>query len=402
MDQNSRYEQLLNWLFEQFPAFQKIGEKAYKPTLENTLKLIAYFEIDLSTARFVHVAGTNGKGTTCSIIASFMKEAGYKTGLFTSPHLNDFRERIRINGEMIPKQQVLNFIQRVQEVEWDFKPSFFEITWVLALQYFIESHCDIIVVETGLGGRLDATNVIRPEVSVITNIGLDHTAILGDTRTLIASEKAGIIKPGVPVLIGENDEEIRDVFITRSNEQHASLTFINLREEKEVFLKNKRLAYSVLLKLRELGWTIDEDSFERGIENLSKNTGLKGRFQYLSETPLIIADAAHNAEGILLLIQSILQNFSDKNILVLYGASNEKDLDKIFVNFPKDWQYFLTEFKNKRSCSSETLEITARKFNLNFRIFQSSGEAFSIAQNTMNEEDVLVVFGSFFLLEEII
>ncbi|MGM0480223.1 MAG: bifunctional folylpolyglutamate synthase/dihydrofolate synthase, partial [Bacteroidota bacterium] len=239
MKSKERYKQRIEWLFRQYPAFQKVGEKAYKPTLENTLKLIRHFGIDLNAMRFIHVAGTNGKGTTASIIASDLQESGLKTGLFTSPHLRDFRERIRVDGQMIDAGSVAAFIDEVQQSEFPMAPSFFEISWVLALQYFESQSCDVVVVETGLGGRLDATNVITPLMSVITNIGLDHTAILGDTLSEIAYEKAGIIKSEVPVVIGEHLEATRLVFDEISEERNAPLHYVEEQQGTTTFETNR-------------------------------------------------------------------------------------------------------------------------------------------------------------------
>ena len=264
---NNSYEELINWLFHQFPAFQKIGSSAYKPTLKNTLKLIESFDINLDDLKFIHVAGTNGKGTTCSILSSVLQESNYKTGLFTSPHIHDFRERIKVNGEMIEKIKVKAFIEQVKSINWEIKPSFFEITWVLALKHFVESKCEIVVVETGLGGRLDATNVITPIVSVITNIGLDHTSILGNTKPEIAREKAGIIKRNVPVFIGERNNETVPVFKEVSQTLDAEVIFIDI-QELSVFEQNRQLAFSVLKYLAEQGWSISDKECANGVKNL--------------------------------------------------------------------------------------------------------------------------------------
>lgn len=401
MKEDSEYEKLIVWLFHQFPAFQNIGSKAYKPTLENTQKLIDFFDINLDIVKFIHVAGTNGKGTTCSILSSVLQESNYKTGLFTSPHIHDFRERIKVNGEMINHENVKSFIQEVQSIEWDIKPSFFEITWVLALKHFVESKCDIVVVETGLGGRLDATNVISPIVSIITNIGLDHTNILGNTRTEIAREKAGIIKKKTPVFIGEKEAETEAVFKEVSQQNNSKLVFID-EKESSVFEQNKVLAYAVLEYLSRNGWNISKDSYTKGITNLYKNTGLKGRLQVLSEEPLIIADAAHNKEGISALIKHLQISYPDKTVNVVYGASNDKDLKEIIHLFPVDWKYYFTSFKNVRSFTKSELIKKTTYLSANKEFFNSSKEAIEKAQLSLDKNSMIVVFGSFFLLEEII
>lgn len=401
MKENSEYEKLIVWLFHQFPAFQKIGSVAYKPTLENTQKLIDYFDINLSSVKFIHVAGTNGKGTTCSILSSVLQESNYKTGLFTSPHINDFRERIRVDGEMIGKKKVEDFIYEVKSTDWEFKPSFFEITWVLALKHFVEYECDIVVVETGLGGRLDATNVILPIVSVITNIGLDHTSILGNTKSEIAREKAGIIKKHTPVFIGEKTSETEFVFKEVANNLDAPLYFLE-NIEQPVFEQNKQLAFSVLSYLSKNGWNISEENYVNGVKNLFKNTGLKGRLEVLSESPLIIADAAHNKEGISALIDHLKQSYQGKTIHVIYGASNDKSLEEIIPLFPTNWKYYFTSFKNVRSYTKLELIKKTATLSAKKEFFNSSKKAMINAQLSLDKNSMIVVFGSFFLLEEII
>lgn len=401
MKASSEYEELIVWLFHQFPAFQKTGTSAYKPTLENTFRLIELFDVSLDDMKFIHVAGTNGKGSTCSILASVLQESDYKTGLFTSPHIHDFRERIKVNGQMIDQETVKAFIEQVKAIEWEIKPSFFEITWVLALKHFVDSKCDIVVVETGLGGRLDATNVITPIVSVITNIGLDHTSILGDTRKEIAKEKAGIIKLNKPVFIGEKDVETQNVFDETSEKLDSNTYYVD-QNAPSVFEQNKRLAFSVLDYLANNGWSISNDSYEKGIENLFKNTGLKGRLQVISESPLIIADAAHNKEGITALITYLKQTYPGRNINVVYGASNDKNIEEILPVFPSSWNYYFTRFTNVRSFSKlelieKTASLTANKY-----FFDSSEKAMENAQISLDKNGMIVVFGSFYLLEEII
>lgn len=397
----SDYSNKVNWLFNQFPVFQKVGAKAYKPTLDNTKSLISFFSIPIDEMSFVHVAGTNGKGTTCSIVASALTESGKKVGLFTSPHIKDFRERIRVNGKMISENEVVHYINMVQSHSFEFSPSFFEITWAMALAHFYKMDCDVVVVETGLGGRLDATNVIIPELSIITNIGLDHVAILGGTRKLIAGEKAGIIKKGVPVVIGEGDEEVAPVFKEVAEAIGAPIYFLENLQEVDAFQQNSNLAFKALdILLGDISGK--ETLYRNAISKLYENTGLFGRSQVYSESPLIILDAAHNPMGVEKLIRNIQLNYSYRNVRVLYGTSNDKDLDAILGLFPVEWKYFFTEFSNNRSTRIQDLKKNSNVKQLNAKYFLNAKKAFTEAKSIESELDMLVVFGSFFLLEDII
>lgn len=397
----SVYQEKVGWLFNQFPVFQKIGNEAFKPTLENTLALVKFLQVPVEEMNFVHVAGTNGKGTTCSIIASAFTESGKKTGLFTSPHIKDFRERMRINGQMISEEKVVEYVNKFQGLTFDFSPSFFEMTWAMALAFFYENKCDIVVVETGLGGRLDATNIIRPQLSVITNIGLDHVAILGNTRAAIAKEKAGIIKEGVPVLIGESDAEIEEVFLTTSKEKKAPIVILEQNDEENTFQKNKKLAFKAIDMLLG-GENIDISILkEKALANLFQNTGLYGRNQIISKSPLIIADAAHNVMGVERFIKMIQKEYEGKRIKALYGASNDKDLTEIVHLFPTNWEYYITEFNSPRTTKVEDFKKNENLIELNTYFFSNSKKAYESIQHAANKDVVIVVFGSFFLLEEI-
>ena len=398
---NSSYQENIDWLFNQFPAFQKVGQSAYKPTLDNTRTLIAQFEVVLEKLQFVHVAGTNGKGTTASIIASTFTEAGLKTGLFTSPHINDFRERIRIDGEMISQNKVNYFIETVRELDFQIRPSFFEITWVMALLHFQEE-CDVIVVETGLGGRLDATNVITPLISIITNIGLDHTAILGDTLGQIAMEKAGIIKENIPIVIGQTTAETLAVFKEFSDNRSAPMFLTDLDNTDTTFEVNKKIAQAALQRVKLDGFNFDENVFDRALKNLIRNTGFRGRFQTIQKDPLTIVDAAHNIDGVKRLVNDIAKLFKNKNIKALYGASNDKDLNEILKLIPVEWTVYFTEFTNKRSHSIESFKRVSEQFKFDSKFFLNATDALTHAQFSSNKDDVILIFGSFFLLEEII
>lgn len=398
---DATYHHKVEWLFNQFPVFQKVGEVAYKPTLDNTLKLVQILKVPYDKMKFVHVAGTNGKGTTCSIIASGLTVSGKKVGLFTSPHIKDFRERIRINGKMISEEKVVEYINLFQNAKFNFSPSFFEMTWAMALAYFYESKCDVVVVETGLGGRLDATNIILPKLSVITNIGLEHTAILGNTRAKIAGEKAGIIKKDSPVIIGEYDSEIKSVFIEKAKKENAPIKFLENKNDASTFETNKRLAFLALEFLLPTNDSFDKMKIE-AIENLYENTGLYGRNHVFSQAPLIVMDAAHNFMAIQRFIHEIQQSYPHKKVNVLYGASNDKNLREIGSLFPFGWNYYITEFKSERSTTLAEFKKIDAIDRLKPKYFKEAKIAFEAAQNANNENTILIVFGSFFLLEEII
>lgn len=401
---DSLYKKKVDWLFNQFPAFQKIGNTAFKPTLDNTRKLVSVLNVPIEKMKFIHIAGTNGKGTTCSIIASTLTESGKKVGLFTSPHIKDFRERIRINGEMISEEEVVNYISKFQELKFTISPSFFEMSWVMALSYFYQKKCDIIVVETGLGGRLDATNIIHPILTIITNIGLDHTAILGDTREQIANEKAGIIKAKIPIIIGESDKELDQIFRNKAKKEKAPILFISKETDSTVFEHNKQVAFTAIddFLLKDTPKLIRNNFKKRAIDNLWKNSGWIVRKQIYSINPLIILDVAHNQMGVERLIHDIQMEYPTKQIRALYGASNDKNILKIIQLFPKGWIYYISEFKNKRSTTIEEFKQIEHLNQLNISYFNDVKKAFQIAKESTLEDELLLVFGSFYLLEEII
>jgi dihydrofolate synthase/folylpolyglutamate synthase len=400
------YKESISWLFNQFPAYQNVGVAAYKPDLDNVLALCKYFKVDYSKLKFIHVAGTNGKGSTSNYLASILQESGTKTGLFTSPHILDFRERIRVNGEMISEQKVLEFCKLIQTTNFDIKPSFFEITWVLALIQFIESDCDICVIETGLGGRLDATNIINPILSVITNIGLDHTAILGNTLAEIAFEKAGIIKRAIPVVLGEKNQETKAVFGSKALEMQTEIYFSEDFKFENTFFplesylaQNEKTVRASIAILNKIGFNVSEENILSGLKNVYLNTGFYGRFQQIQEKPKIILDAAHNKHGIEMLLKSISKLKCDK-LHIIYGASNDKNLEEIVALFPSEAQLYLTSFSNMRSFSYQELmafQLDNKKIQ---KIYPTIHEAFIEVQTSVNENDMLLITGSFFLLSD--
>ncbi len=401
------YEQAIDWLFEQFPAYQKIGQSAYKPDLDNTLSLCNQLGIDYHSLKYIHIAGTNGKGSTSNMIASVFMEKGYKTGLFTSPHIYDFRERITVNGVQIPEERVIDFCNQIRQTELEVSPSFFEITWALALAYFIECNCEMCIIETGLGGRLDSTNIITPILSVITNISLDHTAILGDTLEKIAFEKAGIIKPNIPAVIGETLPETLPVFEAKALETVSSLILAEHFVSTEDFIhrqgtyqwENERTVRTAFQVLNKRGYNFDVNDIDQGIQNTTQNTGFRGRFEIISESPLTIVDVAHNEDGIREMLKT-LQLYQRGKLHIVYGTSSDKDLEKILSLFPADAVFYMTEFNNPRSAKMEDLEANSEKLQLNAHFFKEMKKAVEAAQLSANKSDTILITGSFFLVSD--
>ena len=404
----TKYNETIDWLFKQFPAYHKIGVAAYKPDLTNTLKLSQLFGNQHLNMEFIHIAGTNGKGSTSSMLASILQESGKKVGLFTSPHIEDFRERIRVNGEMISENDVVDFCDKVKSLKLDFEPSFFEITWVMALVHFSNQQCDICVIETGLGGRLDATNLILPILSIITNIGLEHTNFLGDTLEKIAFEKAGIIKKNIPTIIGETLAQTKPVFTEIAKINNSEIIFAENESTEipeyfpllgEYQKKNFKIIQSAISLLNTKGFEINRDSITKGLENLSKNTGFRGRLEVINKSPLTIIDVSHNYDGIKATLESIV-NINKGQLFIIYGTSSDKDLNSIFQLFPKNATYFFSEFNNERSASLEQLRIKAEELNLKSNYFNNPKAALKAAKYSANEIDTILIFGSFFLISD--
>jgi dihydrofolate synthase/folylpolyglutamate synthase len=396
------YEQTITWLYEQFPAFHLQGVSAYKPSLDNINALSAAFGNPEKSLRFVHIAGTNGKGSTSNMLASVLTESGERTGLFTSPHIHDFRERIRVNGTCIDEISVIDFCEQVRSRTWEIQPSFFEITWLMALCFFLKSGCSIVVAETGLGGRLDATNIITPLVSVITNISLDHTNILGNTRAVIAAEKAGIIKPGIPVVLGEYDAEIAPVIEGIAQRQQSPVTRVQpAAHYPEPLFGYQKINFdtvaAVIGELNRSGFAISTEKIDAGIRNLRTNTGFIGRLEIVRKEPLTILDCAHNAAGILQTLNSITER-QQGDLHIVYGTSSDKDLQEILAVLPDNATYYLTEFSNPRSAKLEQL---AEAFNQTAKtavFFQNPLAAYAAAELAANKKDTILIFGSFFLI----
>jgi len=401
------YIEAVNFLFNQLANYQKVGESAYKPGLKNVENLLSALNNPHHDLKTIHIAGTNGKGSVSHILASILIENGYKVGLYTSPHIKDFRERIKINGKLISKQEVTTFVIQNKSHFENLNPSFFEITTAMAFSIFKKHKCDISIIETGLGGRLDSTNVILPEVSVITNIGIDHTNFLGTTLKQIATEKAGIIKPNTPVVIGEFNPITFDVFKQKSKETHSQLTLMSSANKFNTDLlgmfqqKNINLAIQTIQTLQQKGWYIDSQKTNNALLRIKKNTNFIGRLDQISVNPRIIVDASHNVDGIKNFFAEIKQLKFNK-LHCIYATSSDKDVAEIMKLFPKSAHYYFTTFNSERSLNTEDLKTDAIKNNLKQMTFANPNLALNTAKENYRHNDLIVVFGSFFLLEKII
>mgnify|MGYP006344755621 CR=1 FL=1 len=402
------YKETINWLFNQLPVFQNIGASAYKKDLTNTLLLVEHLNHPERNFKTIHVAGTNGKGSTSSMIASVFMEAGYKVGLYTSPHLKDFRERITINGKMISKNYVHEFVTNHKSFFENTELSFFEMTVGLAFEYFSDKKVDIAIIEVGMGGRLDATNIITPLLSVITNIGKDHTQFLGNTLEKIAFEKAGIIKPNIPVVIGEYTSETKPVFLEVAKQNQSEIHFAQEKIHPDYpcgllgdyQLKNKKTVIDTFRNLQS-DFIITEDNIKSGILNVVQNTNLQGRWQVIQENPKVICDTAHNAHGLKIVLNQI-QNEKFDELHIVLGVVNDKDLDSILPLFPKDAHYYFSKPNIPRGLEAAELQEKATNFGLVGKVYSSISEAYACALHTAAENDFIYVGGSTFVVAEII
>lgn len=403
------YQETLTWMFSQLPMYQNQGKSAFKKDLSNSIKLSEHLGFPEKKFKSVHVAGTNGKGSTSHMIASILQEAGYKVGLYTSPHLKDFRERIKINGEPISENEVVDFIDENSSFFDENKLSFFEMTVGLAFQSFANHKVNIAIIEVGLGGRLDSTNIISPLVSVITNIGFDHMQMLGDTLPKIAFEKAGIIKKDTPVVIGEFQEEIHDVFYKKTIEKHSSLFLAeqNVKEDYESDLKgsyqskNIKTSVQTINVLQELGFTISESQIKKGLLNVVKNTGLLGRWQVLNNIPLTVCDTAHNKEGLNYVMRQLLE-LPYNNLHIVFGVVNDKDLDGILLLFPENATYYFCKPNIPRGLDATILKDKSEKYNMSGEVYLSVNKALEEAQKNATDNDVIYIGGSTFVVAEIV
>lgn len=389
--------------------YQRVGQSAYKADLSATIQLANYLKNPEKSFKSVHVAGTNGKGSTSHMLASVFQEAGYKTGLYTSPHLKDFRERIKINGEMIPKKNVSEFVEKHKAFFETNQLSFFEMTVGLAFDFFRKEKVDIAIVEVGMGGRLDSTNIITPEVSVITNIGLDHTQFLGNTLEKVAVEKGGIVKEGIPVVIGETLHETKQVFEQIASDRNAPITFAEIIDSsgytsdlKGIYQKkNVKTVLATIKILQKKGWNISDENIKNGLLNTIRSTGLMGRWQVLRESPKAICDTAHNQDGLQLVMEQLAtENY--KKLHIVLGVVNDKDLGSVLPLFPKDATYYFCKPKIPRGLDASLLLSQARGFGLVGEDYISVKEAYSAALEVATAEDLIFVGGSTFVVAEVI
>ncbi|WP_300108098.1 folylpolyglutamate synthase/dihydrofolate synthase family protein [uncultured Alistipes sp.] len=427
------YNQTLEFLFSSLASYQEKGPEAYKPGLERITAFCKQLGNPQRNFYTIHIAGTNGKGSVSHILAAVLQQAGYRTGLYTSPHLNDFRERILVDGEMIPKQKVVNFVDKHHATMTELGLSFFEMTTALAFDYFAQSDVEVAVIETGLGGRLDATNIIVPILSVVTNIGMDHMALLGDTLPKIAAEKAGIIKKSVPVVIGEMDDRYNHVFEQAASEKMSKIVYaeneftcinhsmgtdkqcfsVQRNRDNKIFhldldLMGNYQIHNVITAVtaidllhQETPLTISVRALREGMSSAASSTALKGRWQKLAEHPLTICDTGHNAHGIKYVVEQLAQT-PHKTLFCILGFVNDKDISAVLPLFPKEARYLFTQPSNERALPAATLAEKAKEFGLDGEVIDTVAGALARARELACEEDMIFIGGSNFVVAEVV
>ncbi|MEI5985722.1 MULTISPECIES: bifunctional folylpolyglutamate synthase/dihydrofolate synthase [Sphingobacterium] len=426
------FTEVIEYLYARLPMFTRDGASAINPDVDKTLLLCEALGNPHKKFKSIHIAGTNGKGSSSHMLASVLAASGYKTGLYTSPHLVDFRERIRLDGAMIPQQQVVDFVNNHQALIEEIQPSFFEVTVALAFDYFANENVDIAVIEVGLGGRLDSTNIISPELCLISNIGMDHMNVLGDTLEEIAGEKAGIIKANTPVVISEKQADIQHVFIEKAAAMQAELTFATdvlelvradrtseglqvevlnkATQEKQQWLcdltgtyqqKNILGVLTSIQKLKELGYVLPDEKVAYGLSHVQESTGLRGRWQTLQTAPWVICDTGHNEDGIKEVLKN-LQTLNFQKLHIIFGAMKDKDLSHILPLLPKDAQYYFAAPDMPRAMPADQLKQLASGFDLKGNHYESIEQAFDAAQLQYQENDLIFVGGSTFVVAELL
>ncbi|HEU5052054.1 MAG TPA: folylpolyglutamate synthase/dihydrofolate synthase family protein [Hanamia sp.] len=424
------YPEAIEYLYNKLPMFSRSGAKAFKPDLKNTLALCEFLGNPQDKIKTVHIAGTNGKGSVSHMLAAIFQQNGYKTGLYTSPHLKDVRERFKVNGELMNESFLVDFVEKTKAITEEIKPSFFELTFAMAVDFFASENVDVAIIETGLGGRLDSTNVIKPLLSVITNIGYDHMDILGDTLEKIAFEKAGIIKENVPVVVGERIAETQNVFEKRAKEMNAALmfaedsyriisseyhaTFLELQIEDKRSMKKFHLqtdlngiyqqknivtALASIDVLKKSFPLKNEKTFE-GLKTVKKLTGLFGRWEIIHEKPTVALDVAHNEDGIRQLLLQI-KNINYDRLHIIFGMVKDKDIQKVLQQFPKDASYYFTKAHNPRALPEDQLKERAIYYSLEGQSFPGVNKALESAMEKASADDLIVVCGSVFLIAEV-
>jgi len=425
------YQETIHYLFSRLPMFSRIGAAAFKKDLTNIQKLSEFLGDPYKTFKSIHIAGTNGKGSVSHMLAAILQTAGYKTGLYTSPHLKDFRERIKINGEMVSKDFIVDFTERIKVVSEEIEPSFFEITVAMAFEYFAEQKIDVAIIETGLGGRFDSTNIVTPELSVITNIGWDHMNILGDSLEKIAFEKAGIIKQNIPVIIGEVLPETDRIFSEVAKERKAERSIatdkrqvINWHWKKHELIvevaqqnrtdhqlyhldlagiyqtKNLITVLETCSCLQEKGWNIEEQDVRTGLQHTKKLTGLHGRWDVIRQKPLIVLDVAHNEDGVKMLMEQVEVTDHDHLHIVL-GVVKDKEVEKILGFFPRLADYYFTRADIPRALDAQTLKEKAAAFGLKGETYPDVNQAIKAVLAKATKQDMILVCGSIFLVGEV-
>lgn len=422
------YQETLNYLYNSTPVFEHVGAVAYKEGLQNTLALDKHFNHPHTNFKTIHIAGTNGKGSCSHSLASILQEAGYKVGLYTSPHLVDFRERIRVNGQCISKERVVKFVEDERKFFEPLHPSFFELTTALAFKYFDEQKVDIAIIEVGLGGRLDCTNIISPILSIITNISFDHTQFLGDTLAKIAAEKAGIIKNGVPVIIGEANEETSPVFQSKANEVNSDIVFAEDNAivtssspmadgGRRYYLSNnstlvgelsgdyqERNMNTILCAcniLKQMNIIKNDDVIAKGLTNICKNTGLLGRWQTIQNNPTVVCDTGHNVGGWNYLAPQIKRQQCNQ-LRIVFGMVDDKDINSVMYLLPKNAIYYWTQAESKRAIIAERVAEIAIKHDLRGEIFDNVEVAYTKALQDSNKDDFVFVGGSSYIVADLL
>ena len=401
------YQDTIQYLYNSTPVFEHVGASAYKEGLSNSWALDEHFNHPHTKFKTIHIAGTNGKGSCSHTIAAILQAEGYRVGLFTSPHLVDFRERIKVNGDCISQEYVMDFVENERSFFEPLHPSFFELTTAMAFKYFADSHVDIAVIEVGLGGRLDCTNIITPILSVITNISFDHTQFLGDTLEKIAMEKAGIIKRDIPIVIGETTSETRNVFIQKAKEMNASIFFaeeynnpianeLDFELKGSYQLKNKQ---TILCAVSHLPLSISPSSIKKGLSQVVELTGLMGRWQTIRERPTVICDTGHNVGGWQYLSQQI-KSQPCKNLHIVFGMVDDKDIDTVMNMLPTNATYYFTQAQTKRAIPANIVEEKGKEHHLKGYVFPQVADAYKAALHHANEDDFIFVGGSSYIVAD--